>query len=193
MPRPATMLRQSSRLVPFEEPVQSELIISAELVWISDGWLDLSFGVLSMTGSGLAELTIPRGLVDGIQPTGEHRDGLWNSTCFEAFLAIPNQSIYWEINLVPEGNWAVYGFDSYRNGQRRETMKESPLIWVQRWKHQLRLDARLPITPWWPSGLCPDLALSAVLDRGQRGLSHWAISHNSLNADFHNLESFLKV
>ena len=65
-------------------------------------------------------------------------------------------------------------------------------IQLKRWHHQLRLDARLPLAPWWPSGVCPDFALSAVIDRGSDGLSHWALRHGE-QADFHRRSTFLQA
>ena len=46
MARPAVMLRQASRLVPFEANCSRAIQLSAELIWRIDGWLELSYGVL---------------------------------------------------------------------------------------------------------------------------------------------------
>ena len=100
------MLRQASRLVPFERSVPAGVQLTAELVWKSNGWLDLSYGVLALASTGLSPLLLPQPLLDGPQQ-GQRRDELWTTTCFEAFLAIPDASRYWEINLAPNGNWAV--------------------------------------------------------------------------------------
>ena len=184
------MLRQASRLVPFERSVPAGLQITAELVWKRDGWLELSYGVLALASTGLADLLLPKHLIDGPQQ-GQQRDELWTTTCFEAFLAVPGQSRYWEINLAANGDWALYGFDDYRSGQRVQDLASPPSVHLQRWHHQLRLDGRLPLQPWWPTGVCPELALSAVIDRGAAGLSHWALQHGH-QADFHHRSTFLK-
>ncbi len=47
MPRPAVMLRQVARLTPFERSIPSDLQVSAALVWNSNGWLELSYGLLA--------------------------------------------------------------------------------------------------------------------------------------------------
>ena len=109
MPRPAVMLRQVARLTPFERSIPSNIQVSAALVWNSNGWLELSYGLLALAPPGLSTLVLPSPLDDGPQH-GTRRDGLWKATCFEAFLALPNQSRYWEINLSPNGDWAVYSF-----------------------------------------------------------------------------------
>ena len=185
------MLRQASRLVPFERSVPAGVQLTAELVWKSNGWLDLSYGVLALASTGLSPLLLPQPLFDGPQQ-GQRRDELWTTTCFEAFLAIPDASRYWEINLAPNGNWAVYSFERYREGQQPQQLSSPPSIQLKRWHHQLRLDARLPLAPWWPSGVCPDFALSAVIDRGSDGLSHWALRHGE-QADFHRRSTFLQA
>jgi hypothetical protein len=46
--------------------------------------------------------------------TASRRDGLWKATCFECFYAGPSSS-YCEWNFAPNGDWAAYSFESYRN------------------------------------------------------------------------------
>ncbi|MEB3246663.1 MAG: DOMON-like domain-containing protein [Synechococcus sp.] len=192
MARPPVMLRQASRLVPFERSVPAGLKVTAELIWSDGGLLELSFGVLSAAASGLADLTLPERLNDGHQPSGQRRDELWTRTCFEAFLGLPNQPHYWEINLAPNGDWAVYRFDAYREGQSDQVLSAPPDVRLQRRHHQLRLDARLDLKPWWPKNLCPELALTTVLDRGVNGISHWALRHRGSRADFHDRSTFIQ-
>ena len=64
------------------------------------------------------------------------------------------------------------------------------MVRLQRGAHQLQLDAQIALEPWWPPEVCPELALTAVIDRGQDGLSHWALSHGQ-KADFHDRSTFL--
>ena len=183
------MLRQACRLIPFERSIPAGVQISAELVWRREGWLELSYGVLARGARGIGALKLPEGLNDGPQQ-GQHKDELWTTTCFEAFLAAPGEQRYWEVNLAPNGDWAVYRFDGYRSGQTQQELGTPPMVRLQRGAHQLRLDARIALEPWWTSGLCPDLALTAVVDRGPEGLSHWALCHGR-KADFHDRSTFL--
>ena len=193
MARPAVMLLQASRLVPFERSVPQGLQVSGELIWNRDGQLELSFGVLAAAASGLNELVVPGGLIDGPQMAGQRRDELWTTTCFEAFLAIPDQPGYWEINLAPNGDWALYRFEGYRSGQSQQPLERPPEVTLRRWHHQLRLDARLDLSNWWPDERCPELALTTVLDRGANGISHWALRHGDSRADFHDRSTFLQA
>ena len=189
MARSAVMLRQACRLIPFERSIPAGVQISAELVWRREAWLELSYGVLARGARGIGALKLPKGLKDGPQQ-GQRKDELWTTTCFEAFLAAPGEQRYWEVNLAPNGDWAVYRFDGYRSGQTQQELGTPPMVRLQRGAHQLRLDARIALEPWWTSGLCPDLALTAVVDRGPEGLSHWALGHGR-KADFHDRSTFL--
>ena len=104
--------------------------------------------------------------------------------------AAPGEQRYWEVNLAANGDWALYRFDGYRSGQTQQELNTHPSVRLQRGLHQLRLDARIALEPWWTPEVCPDLALTAVIDRGQKGLSHWALRHGPM-ADFHDRSTFL--
>lgn len=186
------MLRQASRLLPFENDVPAGVLITAELIWNWDGWLELSYGILMPGPRGISDLVLPEPLLDGPQSNGHQRDGLWTTTCCEAFLAIPGENHYWEFNLAPNGDWAAYRFQDYRRGQHNQDLNAAPDIHLKRWHHQLRLDARLSLEPWWPNGQCPDLSITCVLQDQKRGLSHWALRHEGEEADFHCRRNFLR-
>ena len=192
MARPAVMLRQASSLMAFEEQLPEGVRLSAELIWSSDGWLELSYGILMPGSGGINDLVLPEGLIDGEQSAGQRRDHLWESTCCEAFLAIPGEERYWEINLSPNGDWAVYRFDRYRDGQHNQALNSPPVIRLKRRHHQLRLDARLPLRSWWSPGVCPEFSLTTVLEDKTMGLSHWALRHDEGKADFHRRSTFLQ-
>ena len=185
------MLRQACRLIPFERTISPGVQVSAELVWRREGWLELSYGVLARAAKDIGVLKLPAGLNDGPQQ-GQRKDELWTTTCFEAFISAPGEQRYWEVNLAANGDWAVYRFDGYRSGQTQQELRMPPTVRLQRGVHQLRLDARIALEPWWTLSVCPDLALTAVMDLGQEGLSHWALSHGH-KADFHDRSTFLSA
>src|SRR5881394_2694630 len=43
-------------------------------------------------------------------------DGLWQHTCFEAFVRTAAGSSYYEFNFALSTQWAAYRFNSYRSG-----------------------------------------------------------------------------
>ena len=56
----------------------------------------------------------------GVSISPLRKDDLWKATCFEFFIAIKNQTQYWEFNMSPSGNWNVYIMDAYRQVNMRE-------------------------------------------------------------------------
>jgi hypothetical protein len=46
----------------------------------------------------------------------QRTDGLWQHTCFEAFIGEAHGTAYHELNLSPSTEWAAYRFDGYRSG-----------------------------------------------------------------------------
>ena len=135
MARPAVMLRQASSLVAFEKQLPEGVRLSAELIWSSDGWLELSYGILMPASGGIGNLVLPEGLIDGEQAAGQRRDHLWETTCCEACSDSRRRKLL-EINLPP---MAVYRFDRYRDGQHNQALNSSPEIRLKRRHRQLQL------------------------------------------------------
>ena len=121
--------------------------------------------------------------------------GLWEHTCFEAFLSIEGQLAYWELNLSPSGDWNFYSFTNYRRDQKEEVKVEcihSEVIratsreWTQRTSIDLSLISNGPFI----------LGLSAVIleapeeKGGNARKTYWAICHCGHQPDFHQRDSF---
>jgi hypothetical protein len=143
--------------------------------------------------SSLAELAL-RYLVSGsigellLPPPGaaDRTSGLWQTTCFEAFLRPGAGDAYHEFNFAPSSQWAAYRFSGYRSGMEEADIPR-PLIQTQhRTRYlELRVDVQgLPASPW-------TLALSAVIEETNGRKSYWALAHPPGKADFHHPASFL--
>ena len=111
--------------------------------------------------------------------------GLWESTCFEAFLTEEGQPDYTEFNYAPDGRWACYQFDDYRSLLRSDELAP--------WEMTVeRSDARyiLRVEP----GIFPDtgskLGLSAVIEELDGTKSYWALAHPPGKPDFHHPDCF---
>ena len=119
-------------------------------------------------------------------------DGLWRHTCFEAFIGADGDAAYYEFNFSPAGEWAVYSFRSYRDGEPVDDERFSPEIVVRREAGKIELDAvvhldRLAaIRP----GARLRLGLSAVIEDNDGKLSYWALKHAADKPDFHHPDSF---
>ena len=118
------------------------------------------------------------------------RDGLWQESCFELFLAPGGEARYWEVNLSPAGHWNVYAFAGYRDGRRPEPGIESLSCTVVREAESLALTAVLPTGGWLPAGEPLQLGLSAVLQERSGPLSYWALTHPAEQPDFHHRQGF---
>ncbi|MCM2278104.1 MAG: DOMON-like domain-containing protein [Oligoflexia bacterium] len=128
-------------------------------------------------------------------PTGRsvaREDGLWEHTCFEAFLAAEGDERYWELNASPAGSWNFYRFERYREGMRREEGVTE--VSVERagaglWRVQLRLGMVAPLATALARGGVR-AGLAAVIEREDGKKTYWALAHAGPKADFHLRESF---
>lgn len=110
-------------------------------------------------------------------------DGLWQATCFEAF--VRTASGYVEINLSPSGAWAAYRFDGYREGMRGlET--PAPFIVTRAAPGQFALTADVTL----PEDATGTIGLTAVIQGLDGAIAYWALAHSSDKPDFHHPDSF---
>ena len=119
-------------------------------------------------------------------------DGLWQHTCFEAFIKASASSDYYEFNFSPSGEWAAYMFRSYRDGGRFDDDSMDPAISVNIEDDCLVLNAvvgldRLPAIR---SAARLLIGLSAVIEASDGSLSYWALNHPAETPDFHHPDSF---
>ncbi|MBA3666222.1 MAG: DOMON-like domain-containing protein [Sphingomonas sp.] len=137
-----------------------------------------------------------RYLVEGAQglalpdPAAPARaDGLWKTTCFEAFAGLSGGA-YLEFNFSPSSQWAAYRFDAYRQGMREEPTEvevwsEGGDSWIAL-EASVRCDALVARAP---------LGLTAVIEEKGAQKSYWALAHpaNPSKAlpDFHDRSCFV--
>jgi hypothetical protein len=180
------------------EPVRS---LSGHVARTPQGLLSLEF---------LLEGDLDRLRIPGRGPGGR-RDELWKHTCFEAFIVLDHAAGYFEINLSPSFDWAVYQFSGYRAGMASSEALGKPRIAMHAEGGRLRLEARFaPDTPDRPvargagalgelngaSGALAGLdgarvALAAVIEAEDGRLSYWALRHPAGKPDFHHPDGFV--
>jgi hypothetical protein len=129
-----------------------------------------------------------------LPPPGDARrsDGLWQHSCFEAFLRPDASDAYYEFNFAPSGDWAAYRFSSRR---RDRTLPElaPPRIALERLPDGVAVSAHIDLSR------LPELAragqlhagLAAVVESADGALSHWALAHGGAKPDFHDPATFL--
>ncbi|QTR50323.1 DOMON-like domain-containing protein [Candidatus Thiothrix anitrata] len=128
-------------------------------------------------------------------------DGLWQHTCFEAFVAVKGETAYREFNFSPSSQWAAYAFSDYRQPV------ESPLLLApsppcggragdggecseQDSQSTYQLDASIPSSAL-PAAAPLQLALTAVIELTDGSKSYWALKHPSERPDFHHRDGFM--
>jgi len=166
------------KLQPFN-PLAENISLRGELKWDS-GQLRLRFEVDDPTWA----------LKDGLQAKYwkaqelKREDGLWKSTCFEAFWGEKGRAAYWELNLSGDGKWNLYRFDGYRSPEPPVQSDDFTILELK--TTNSRLDCLLK-----PKGTLGALeaSLTAVV-RVASGTHYFAVKHASAKADFHLRDSF---
>lgn len=115
------------------------------------------------------------------------RDGLWKTTCFEAFLRPAGVGGYREFNFSPSGQWAAYDFTAYRDGRVQAALPAAPDMRLVAESEVLVLDVALAVDlrqePY-------RLGLSAVIEERGGSKSLWALNHPGKAPDFHHHTCF---
>lgn len=125
-------------------------------------------------------------------PSPARRDGLWEHTCFEAFVSLDPGGPYHEINLSPSKDWAAYSFRAYREAGPLPSEDAAPLLAGEITGGRLVVTARIPLGPLRADyARAPiHLGLSAVIEAAEGGLSYLALCHAPERPDFHYAGSF---
>lgn len=117
------------------------------------------------------------------------RSGLWNSTCFEAFLKPESGAAYWELNLSPHGEWNLFRFDSERSGMREENGVDRVAFELRSRPDGFSVEAELALPVDDAEKI--RVGLTSVLRLQGGSTEYWAIAHTRPQADFHAPDSFL--
>ncbi|WP_260921773.1 DOMON-like domain-containing protein [Novosphingobium sp. 9] len=122
-------------------------------------------------------------------------DGLWQATCFEAFLQSDDGSAgYVELNLSPSEQWAAYSFTGRREGMAEVPMPRDADCALRGSGNLMIFDAAVPLAtlpprPW-------RLGMTAVIEERAEGMSetvksYWALAHGGAEPDFHDPACFV--
>lgn len=133
-------------------------------------------------------VTDPEGHIAWPVPASGRTDGLWQHTCFEAFIASASSPAYAEFNLAPSGAWAAYAFDDYRAGMRDMALPSDPHIAGAGglWTATIPLAGLAQLigpSPW-------RLAVTAVIETKDGSKSYWSLAHPPGKPDFHHADCF---
>lgn len=164
-----------------ETPSRSVSTMQARLSQTHDGGIAITYLVKGQ----INRLFLPTKSAPG------RVDGLWQHTCFEAFVAVQDAQAYREFNFAPSGQWAAYAFQRYRHGGPLAQASD-PQITVRTSTDRFELDAliqreSLPALPMNGRLL---LGLSAVIEEKNHVMSYWALKYPPGPPDFHHASAF---
>jgi len=117
-------------------------------------------------------------------------DRLWQHTCCEVFIQ-GSGGAYYEINLSPSTQWAVYRFTGYREGMT-DVQVNAPIITLSVDTDKIELQARIDCSqlPGLSGNRCR-VGVSAVIEDRAGGKSYWALAHAPGKPDFHHADGFV--
>jgi hypothetical protein len=120
-------------------------------------------------------------------------DGLWQHTCFEAFIGGRGSRAYCEFNFSPTTEWAAYGFSTYRAGMVPINHTNPPTIAVSVTDDRIALEALVPLEALLalPGNGTLLLGFAAVIEDQDGNRSYWALAHPAEKPDFHSPAGFV--
>lgn len=123
----------------------------------------------------------------------QRRDGLWEHTCFEAFVGGQGSRAYCEFNFSPSTEWAAFGFSGYRTGMVPLEYSTVPTVAASVTEDRLALEAVIPLEALLalPGDDTLVLGLAAVIEDQDGRLSFWALAHRAEKPDFHSAAGFV--
>jgi hypothetical protein len=121
----------------------------------------------------------------------KRKDELWTATCFEFFLAIPEQPQYWEFNMSPSGDWNIYHIDTYRRlGFREERRIQRLPFSVRKEAGCVSIEVSVDLSRIVRAQEPIQTGITSIIQTNDGLESYWALAHPNPQADFHLRESF---
>ncbi len=121
-------------------------------------------------------------------PPPRRADRLWEHSCFEAFVRMPGEPGYRELNFSPSGAWAAYAFESYR-ARLSEADIADPAIAGEVAGRTVTLTAIVQLD------LDPDriweIGLATIVEDLFGDRSFFALHHPPGEPDFHHRDCFV--
>lgn len=122
---------------------------------------------------------------------GQRRDNLWQTTCFELFVSAAGNKEYWEYNLSPSHDWALFHFTDYRQNKSDDSPPHGLTVTTQRINNErFELECTIEL-PQAVSSKKMELGISAVVQDIHDQLYYYALIHCKETADFHHRDSFI--
>jgi hypothetical protein len=124
--------------------------------------------------------------------TPARRDGLWQHSCCELFVAPAAGSAYREFNFAPSGEWAAYAFTAPRADMAPLALRRAPQIATTLDTDAVTVRVEIDRADLAAAGAAGPLrfGIAAVVEDAAGGLSYWALAHPGPRPDFHDPAGF---
>ncbi len=119
----------------------------------------------------------------------ERTDGLWQTTCFEAFVRKGEGPEYYEYNFAASSQWAAYRFDHYRKGMADLPMDRPPEIETDAGVSHFAIEVGFKLPDVF-ADVPLMLNVTAVIEEAGGAKSYWAAKHAPGAPDFHHKDCF---
>jgi hypothetical protein len=165
-----------------ETPCDAVTRVEVDVARLRPGNLSLHYCVAGRIG----DLRIPAATIS------ERVDGLWQHTCFEAFIRTAQGGDYFELNFSPSTRWAAYLFRGYRKDMSVAGDFEPPRFEVRSRDscYELLVSLELNGLSNLPSSAAYQFGLAAVIEETSGHKSYWALAHPPGRPDFHHDDCF---
>ncbi|MBY0451911.1 MAG: hypothetical protein K2P92_02675 [Bdellovibrionaceae bacterium] len=166
-----------------------DISITADLTLMSANTAEINFKWMDPKG----EIVLPE------KENAGRIIGLWESTCFEAFIqpAPENQPQfvqnltapvrYYETNFSTAKSWNVFGFTDYRTPTTPTELVEAKILSYDVQSNQMKIVLQVDGADWRKVSI----SLCAVIVTRSYGKSYWSFKHADDKANFHHFESFI--
>jgi hypothetical protein len=172
---------QDFELIPYPADQIPNIRIAVDIERIEN-----QLSILYAVKGDIDEILLPK-------PSASMRqDDLWKATCFEFFLAIPDQPEYWEFNMSPPSAWNIYHMDAYRRIGFHEEIKIQQLPFdFQKVDDEYLLNVSMGLSPVLQASQKIQVGITAIIQTMDGNETYWALAHPGPQADFHLRESFI--
>jgi hypothetical protein len=121
------------------------------------------------------------------EPHDGRFSGLWQQTCFEAFIQPYGHKNYYEFNFTLQKAWNVFSFEDYRSPQPPAEVPEATLTSLTAENSAVAASFHLPGAKLGRV----NISLCAVIVLKDLGVTYWSVKHADSKPNFHHFESFI--
>ena len=169
-------------LIPFDEKTSLTLPISITgSIALHDSQIHVRYRINGKTHN----IQFP-----DVSQHANRKNELWNTTCCELFVGISGEPNYWEYNLSPSHDWAVFSFSGYRQN-KTDVLSIAKLEISTKIDKNNEFELKTVLAlPEMLIGHMLDIGVSSVVQDKSGNIHYYALTHPGKQADFHDRNGF---